>query len=136
VEGVPLPDLRRVGDPRGALPGAERNRRRGFHNLWRTYRQLQAALAAAGVVSLGFVMDAIADRHRHRGVPTREQFRADLEPLREVCRWADGHWEFGPGVQRKWIDVRNTHKDIQLLANYLLVQYKGRVRNRVSEERR
>jgi hypothetical protein len=50
-------------------------------------------------------MDAIADRHRAAGVPTRAQFRADLEPLREVCRWTDGYWEFGPGVQRKWNEV-------------------------------
>jgi hypothetical protein len=44
-----------------------------------------------------------------------------------VCRWTDGHWEFGPGVVRKWNEVQNTPKDVQLLANYLLIQYQARV---------
>lgn len=84
----------------------------------------------AGVVSLGFVMDAIADRFRQSGVPTWAQYKADLEPLRDVCRWTDGHWEFGPGTVRKWNEIQNTYKDIQLLANYLLVQYKALVWSR------
>ena len=56
----------------------------------------------AGIVSLGFVMDAISDRHRQTGPPSKDQFREDLEPLRDVCCWTDGHWEFGPGAMRKW----------------------------------
>jgi hypothetical protein len=73
---------------------------------------------------------AIADKHRNAGMPTREQFAADLESLSEVCRWTDGYWEFGPGAQRKWNEIHNTLKDIQLLANYLLVQFKMRVWSR------
>jgi DGQHR domain-containing protein len=87
-------------------------------------------LHGAGVIALGFLMDAIADRHRGTDGPNVEQFRADLEALREVCRWTDGYWEFGPGAQRKWNEVQNTPKDIQILANYLLVQYKALVWNR------
>ena len=83
----------------------------------------------AGIVSLGFTMDAIAERYRHLGVPSREQFDADLTPLRAVCRWTDGYWHFGPGQQRKWNEIQNTSKDIQLLANYLLYQYKALVWN-------
>jgi len=45
-------------------------------------------------------------------------FRADLEALKPVCPWTEGHWEFGPGVLRKWNEVQNTPKDIQVLANY------------------
>ena len=86
-------------------------------------------LHGAGVVALGFVMDAIADRVRDTGLPTEAQFRADLTALKPVCRWTDGHWEFGPGLLRKWNDVQNTPKDLQVLANYLLVQYKNRVWN-------
>jgi hypothetical protein len=74
------------------------------------------------VIALGFLMDAISDRHRQAPIPRAELFASDLEPIREVCRWTDGYWEFGPGVQRKWNEIQNTPKDIQLLANYLLVQ--------------
>jgi hypothetical protein len=103
-----------------------------FKSAWGKPPQRSRLMHGAGVVSMGFVMDAIADRHRESRTPTCEQFRADLEPLREVCRWTDGYWEFGPGVQRKWNEIQNTPKDIQLLANYLLVQYKALVWSRGS----
>ena len=77
-----------------------------------------------------YLMDAIGERFRDAGVPHEEQFRHDLLPLVEVCRWTDGYWDFGPGVQRKWNEVQNTPKDIQILANYLMVQYKALVWSR------
>lgn len=77
-----------------------------------------------GIVSMGHVMDAIADRYRAKGIPTAEQFAADLEPLKPLCSWTDGYWNFAPGNQRKWNEVQNTSRDIQLVANFLLVQYK------------
>jgi DGQHR domain-containing protein len=101
-----------------------------YRPAWGLPPRRSRLMHGAGVISLGFVMDAIADRYRQSGTPTREQFREDLEPLREVCCWTDGHWEFGPGAMRKWNEIQNTPKDIQLLANYLLVQYKARVWNR------
>lgn len=102
-----------------------------FRDAWGLPPRRSRLMHGAGIVSIGFVMDAIADRYRQTGLPGVEQFRHDLEPLREVCRWTDGYWDFGPGDQRKWNEIQNTHRDIQLLANYLLVQYKGRVWNRV-----
>lgn len=107
---------------------------RVYRPAWGLPPKRSRLMHGAGIVSLGFVMDAIADRHRQSGTPTKEQFQEDLEPLREVCCWTDGHWEFGPGAVRKWNEIQNTHKDIQLLANYLLVQYKSRVWNRARNE--
>ncbi len=49
----------------------------------------------------------------------------------DVCRWTDGYWDFGPGQKRRWNEIQNTGKDIQLLSNYLLVQYKALVWNKV-----
>ena len=72
-------------------------------------------------------MDAISDRHRELGIPKTETFEADLAPLRDLFRWTDGFWDFGPGKQRKWNEIQNTSKDIQILSNYLLIQYKTRV---------
>ncbi len=105
-----------------------------FQAAWDLPPRRSRLLHGAGVVGLGFVMDAIADRHRGNALPTLAQFQADLEPLRDVCRWTDGYWEFGPGVQRKWNEIQNTPKDIQMLTNFLLVQYKARVWNRVEQE--
>ena len=74
----------------------------------------------AGVIALGFVMDAIADRHRSRNVPTRIQFLAGLGPIVEHCRWTDGYWTFSARRHVKWCDLQNTPTHIQLLTDHLL----------------
>ena len=89
-------------------------------------------LHGAGVVCLGLMMDAIADRYRSKGLPTKAQFARDLTAVAPVCRWSEGHWDFGPGQQQKWNEIQNTSNSIKLLSNYLLVQYKGLVWNKSS----
>jgi DGQHR domain-containing protein len=103
-----------------------------FKGAWNLPPRRSRLMHGAGIVSMGFVMDAIADRHRRLDQLSRDVFAADLEPLQESCRWTEGYWDFGPGIQRKWNEIQNTPKDIQLLANYLLVQYKSRVWNRTA----
>jgi hypothetical protein len=100
-----------------------------FKNAWKLPPRRSRLMHGAGIVSMGFIMDAIADRYRQNGTPEEDQFKEDLDGLKDVCRWTDGYWEFGPGAQRKWNEIQNTPKDIQLLANYLLVQYKALVWN-------
>jgi hypothetical protein len=95
-----------------------------FESAWRQPPRRSRLMHGAGIIALSFLMDAIADRYRHAGLPTRDHFMADLRPLQPICRWTDGHWDFGPGVHRKWNEIQNTPKDIQLLANYLLVKYR------------
>ena len=103
-----------------------------FPKAWGLPPARSRLMHGAGIVSMGFLMDAIAERHRDVRIPVEAQFREDLEPLKEVCRWTDGYWDFGPGVKRKWNEVQNTPKDIQMLANYLMVQYKALVWSRPS----
>jgi hypothetical protein len=98
-----------------------------FSNAWGLPPRQSRLMHGAGIVSLGFLMDAIADRYRNEGLPSQEQFCQDLKPLQDICRWTDGYWDFGPGAQRKWNEIQNTTKDIQILTNYLLLQYKARV---------
>lgn len=103
---------------------------RVFGDAWSLPPKRSRLTHGAGIVSLGFVMDAIAERFRGKGIPDEKTFRKDLVKLGPICRWTDGYWDFGPGQQRKWNEIQNTTKDIQLLANYLLVQYKALVWNR------
>ncbi len=103
--------------------------RKLFDKAWDLPPRRSRLVHGAGIISLGFLMDAIAERHRRITILTEDQFAADLEPLREVCRWTDGYWDFGPGCQRKWNELQNTSKDIRLLSNYLLAQYKSLVWN-------
>jgi len=100
-----------------------------FEDAWNLPPKRSRLTHGAGIVSLGFVMDAIADRHRKAKRLTVQTFAADLEPIADLCRWTEGYWDFGPGAQRKWNEIQNTTKDIQMLANYLLMQYKSRVWN-------
>jgi DGQHR domain-containing protein len=101
-----------------------------FKPAWGLPPRRSRLMHGAGVIGLGFVMDAIADRYRGKGIPSREQFRANLVPLADRCRWTEGSWEFGPGTTRKWNEIQNTPKDVQALANYLLEQYKKLVWSR------
>ena len=97
---------------------------RVFDEAWELPPARSRLTHGVGIISMGHVMDAIADRYRTKGIPTVDQFGADLKPLKELCCWTNGHWDFGSGRVRKWDEVQNTTKDIQLVANYLLVQYK------------
>lgn len=101
-----------------------------FPAAWAERPRKSRLTHGAGIVSMGYVMDAIADRHRREGPLTRRTFIENLEPLIPACRWTDGFWDFGPGAQRRWNEIQNTSKDIQLLTNYLMVQYKTLVWDR------
>lgn len=101
-----------------------------FPDAWGESPRRSRLMHGAGIISMGFLMDTIAERHRKRNIPTVEQFTDDLFPLAEYCRWTDGYWEFAPGYQRKWSDVQNTSRDIQLLTNYLVKLYKQLVWNK------
>ncbi|GIV03606.1 MAG: hypothetical protein KatS3mg015_2436 [Fimbriimonadales bacterium] len=101
-----------------------------FPDAWPLPPRRSRLTHGAGIVSMGFLMDAIADRVRRDGLPTAQHFMENLIPIRPVCRWTNGYWEFGPGQQRRWDEIQNTSKDIQLLTNYLMIQYKTQVWNR------
>jgi len=98
-----------------------------FKAAWGLPPKKSRLMHGAGIISMGLIMDAISDRYRERSHPSAGQFASDLMPLKEVCRWTAGFWDFGPGYQRKWNEVQNTSKDIELLTNYLMAQYKSRV---------
>jgi DGQHR domain-containing protein len=100
-----------------------------FADAWGKPPRQSRLSGGPGVVALGFVMDAIIDRHRAAGLPRRAQFEADLERLRPVCRWTAGVWEFGPDQRRRWDQLQNTPREVQLLSNYLTQQYRALVWN-------
>lgn len=98
-----------------------------FNDAWGKPPRQSRLMHGVGIVSLGFVMDAIFDRYSRVRVPDKSDFASDLNELRDVCRWTHGFWDFGPGAQPKWNELQNTPRDIQRLTNYLLYQYKARV---------
>lgn len=95
-----------------------------FTSAWELTPNKSRLTHGAGVISMGFIMDAITNRNDDNSKLTCEVFMKDLEKIAHVCRWTHGYWEFGPGDQRKWNEIQNTPTDIRLLSNYLLMQYK------------
>jgi DGQHR domain-containing protein len=99
--------------------------KRTFPEAWGKLPRLSRLMHGAGVISMGFLMDTIADRHRKQRKLTSKLFQQELEPLRGVCRWIDGYWDFGSGESLKWNELQNVPRHIQMLSSYLLNQYRS-----------
>ncbi len=98
-----------------------------FPEAWNKPPRQSRLMHGVGIASLGFLMDTIFDRYIRVRTPGESDFARDLTGLSTVCRWTNGFWDFGPHAQRKWNELQNTSRDIQLLTNYLLSEYKSRV---------
>jgi DGQHR domain-containing protein len=106
-----------------------------FPTAWKLPAKRSRLMHGAGVVTMGFLMDAMADRHR-----TAEPddlygfFLMDLQALAPECRWTEGYWKFGPGRERKWNELQNTSRDIQMLSGHLLVLFRSLTRATVDQQ--
>ena len=98
-----------------------------FPGAWGRKPSKSRLMHGAGFVAMGFVMDAISLRYRRDGGITKERCVANLKPLRPICHWTAGTWTFPSGVVRRWDEVQNTPKDIQLLSDYLRAEFAERV---------
>ena len=98
-----------------------------FPEAWNKPPRQSRLMHGVGIASLGFLMDTIFDRYIRVRIPDESDFARDLAGLVTVCRWTNGFWDFGPHAQRKWNELQNTSRDIQLLTKYLLSEYKARV---------
>lgn len=99
-----------------------------FKDAWGLKPTKSRLMHGAGIVSMGFLMDTIAERYRSVGaVPGYDEFRADLEIIKEHCRWTDGYWDFGLDDKRRWNTIQNTSNDIQNLSKHLTRLYSAKV---------
>ena len=97
-----------------------------FADAWGLPPRQSRLMHGAGIISMGYVMDAIAEPDIDLGEePSRELFRQELETLRDCCQWTHGTWHFAPDVERNWNDIQNTPRDIQLLSRYLLDRHQN-----------
>jgi DGQHR domain-containing protein len=87
-------------------------------DIWHLGPRKSRLLHGAGVVSLGFLMDAMSDRRREK-LPDMAFFAAELRKIKSDCRWNEGYWEFGQEHHRRWDEIQNTPKDVALIANHL-----------------
>lgn len=94
-----------------------------FPSEWKGHTPRTSRLVhGAGVVSMGFVMEALYSR---TGNSERRVFVRKLKPIVPKTAWASGQWKFQDGSVVKWDEIENTHRQIQRLALHLV----GLVRN-------
>jgi DGQHR domain-containing protein len=99
--------------------------RKVFDEAWGQPPRRSRLMHGVGIASVGYLMDAITDRYIVDGtMPDESDYAAELEILRDVCSWTSGYWRFGRDSLRRWNELQNTPKDINLLANHLLNQYR------------
>lgn len=112
-----------------------------LNNFWRAVKDVfpeawgkdpakSRLMHGAGIVSMGFLMDAICARYRRHRIPSEQQFKDDLLPLQSVCFWTAGKWDFGNGKVFEWNEIQNVPRHIEILTNNLLFQYKTLVWSR------
>jgi len=95
-----------------------------FPDAWGKSPRKSRLMHGAGIVTMGLVMDAIADRRDGKQFATRSRFGAHLTLIAEDCHWTAGAWTFADGMVRRWSDIQNTPRDVQLLADHLLTVYR------------
>jgi DGQHR domain-containing protein len=96
-----------------------------FADAWGQPPRRSRLMHGVGIASVGYLMDAITDHHLAGGsLPSEAEYATELEILRESCAWTGGMWDFGFGSTRRWNELQNTPKDINLLTNYLMTQYR------------
>jgi DGQHR domain-containing protein len=96
-----------------------------FEDAWDQPPRRSRLMHGVGIASVGYLMDAITDEYIARGtLPDESDYIAELDPLRELCAWTTGYWQLGRDSFRRWNELQNTPKDIQLLTSHLLREYK------------
>lgn len=96
-----------------------------FRAEWHSKPRHSRLVHGVGIVSMGFLMDAMADRVHGRHRLDVNAFAGELGKIRDYTHWMSGEWELTEGVSRRWNDFQNTTKDIQLLTNHLLAIYRS-----------
>lgn len=96
-----------------------------FPQDWHSVPRRSRLVHGAGIVSMGFLMDAIADRLHGQAIDLNA-FVPELMKVRDDCCWSSGEWQLSNGERRRWNSFQNTSRDVQLLTDHLLSLYRKR----------
>jgi DGQHR domain-containing protein len=91
-----------------------------FPEDWESVPRNSRLVHGVGIVSMGYVMDAIADKPNLQADQLQEAFVKELRKLKPHCAWSAGSWNFDGGVTQEWNHLQNTSRDLHLLSNHLL----------------
>jgi DGQHR domain-containing protein len=93
-----------------------------FEEAWNKPPRQSRLTHGLGIVGLGFLMDAI-DEQFEEVEPDASDFAEHLQLIAPLCAWTAGSWKLGP-YPRKWNDLQNTPRDVQVIADHLLSSYR------------
>ena len=89
-----------------------------FGSAWHGHTPRTSRLVhGAGIVSLGYVMEALFSR---TGRLDRRTFVSGLKGIAPLTAWTSGEWVFQDGSIAKWDEIENTHRQIQRLSLHLV----------------
>jgi DGQHR domain-containing protein len=97
-----------------------------FEEAWNKPPRQSRLTHGLGILSLGFLMDAIAEQFEQIE-PETSEFERHLQLVAPLCAWTGGSWKFGP-YPRRWNELQNTPRDVQVVADHLLSAYRRAVR--------
>ena len=103
-----------------------------FADAWDKPPRQSRLTHGLGILSLGFLMDAIAEQFDVIE-PDSSDFETHLRLIAPLCAWTGGSWKFGP-YQRRWNDLQNTPRDVQVVADHLLSSYRRALKRLGSDE--
>ena len=102
---------------------------RVFPAEWYSVPRRSRLVHGAGIVAMGYLMDAIADRLHPDGTSDTERYEIELRRISGDCRWMRGEWHLPNGERRQWNHFQNIGRDIQTLADQILALYRGSIDN-------
>ena len=78
-----------------------------------------------GIVSLGYIMDAISYKLSDRwSTPPTSIFLKELALLGDDIAWTEGTWKFSNKMMLPWNELQNTTRHIELVTNFLIRRYR------------
>lgn len=102
-----------------------------FADAWEKPPRQSRLTHGLGILSLGFLMDAIVEQFEGLE-PSVADFEAHLQLIAPLCAWTDGAWKLGT-YRRRWNDVQNTPRDVQMIADHLLSAYRRALKRLASQ---
>jgi DNA sulfur modification protein DndB len=109
-----------------------------FPEDWKLPPKKSRLLHGAGITALGSLMDEIDARFQSilgkearsvNAVTPSFFFKDELESIKPYCCWSKGTWllgkdSLGEDITRRWDEIQNLSRDINLLTDYLLRLYR------------
>lgn len=97
-----------------------------FPEAWELPPRESRLTHGAGIIGMGFLMDAIAFRLKQSDQKLATHcFRRELQQIEAEFAWTEGSWNLAPGVSIPWKEIQNTGRHIDLLTNFLIRHYRA-----------